>query len=176
MKCSFAVGTLALLAVFGVGCSKTDESLAPLGPSALVSFPQISGNYMLAMSLCDIPERNGVGLKVADPFSTAWTITQKDGVVTGQYSASSPPAGSAGTFTARVDQSARLVITSLQFSWSSSHVALIQLAASGDGAGDKTQLSGSVSGTLSYTPEAGGILGTRSTCSGTMPFRFTKVT
>lgn len=99
----------------------------------------------------------------------------EEDVVTGRYNNSSPPGLSSGTLTARVGASGDVVVTNLQFAWSSSHVGVLQFSASGDGVADKTQIVGTLSGEESFTTTFGGFTGSRYACSGTrMPFTFTR--
>lgn len=170
-RISFAA--LALVSLLCWGCGNTDS---PASPSPSPAWPQLSGTYTLTLTPCELPAGDASPLNgPIGPYQSAWTFSQQDDVLTGRYSASSPPGVSSGTFSGSVDMSGRVTVTSLQFSWSSSHVSLIQFSAAGDGTGTKTQISGTVSGELSHTPVFGGIAGTRSVCSGTrMPFTFTR--
>lgn len=173
-----ALRCVALVAVFCCGCA--DEH-RPLAPSPVQSWPQLSGSYALTLTPCELlpspppgqPDGNRIVLDVpTGPYRSIWTFTQQEDVVTGRYSASAPPAVSSGTLTARVDSSGRVALENLQYSWSSSHVGLLQFSAAGDGNADKTQISGIVSGEESWTTPFGV---SRYTCSGTgMPFRFTR--
>jgi hypothetical protein len=71
-----------------------------------------------------------------------------------------------------VAASGEVVVTNLQFTWSSSHVGRLEFSASGDGAADKNQISGTVSGEESWTTPFGV---SRYTCSETqMAFSFTR--
>ena len=163
---------VAFLSALCMGCS---DAARPLAPSPVSSLPRLSGNYTLALTPCELPVGNDVASNPVGPYRSMWTFTQQEGVVTGQYSSSSPPTGSSGTLTARVGAAGEVAVTNLQFSWSSSHVGVLQFSASGDGVADKTQISGTVSGDESFTTVFGGIVGSRYTCSGTsMPFRFTR--
>ena len=55
--------------------------------------------------------------------------------------------------------SGEVVVANLQFSWSSSHVGILQFSGSGDGVADKTQIAGTVSGEESFPTVFGGIVG-----------------
>ena len=167
-----ALRGVALLSVLCTGCS---DAARPLAPSPVASLPQLSGNYILTLTPCELPVGNDVASNPVGPYQSIWTFTQQEDVVTGQYSSSSPPTGSSGALTARVGASGEVTVANLQFSWSSSHVGLLQFSASGNGVADKTQISGTVSGDESFTMVFGGIVGSRYACSGTgMPFRFTR--
>ena len=176
MSITSALRGVALLSVLCGACSNEHR---PLAPSPLSSLPQLSGSYALTLAPCELrpdpppgqPDGNRVVLDVpTGPYRSMWTFTQQDNVVTGRYSASAPPAVSSGTLTAKVDVSGRVVLDSLRYSWSSSHVGTLQFSASGDGAADKTQISGTVSGEESWTTPFGF---SRYTCNGTsMAFRF----
>jgi len=170
MRRAFTV--VAVCSLLCGGCSNKD---ALVEPSPVPSSPQLSGNYTFALTPCDLATANAVlSSSLIGPYTT-WTLTQQDNIVTGRYSMSSPPGLSSGTMTGKVDGSGRFTVDALQFTWSSSHVALIQFAAAGGGDADKTQISGTLSGALSSTPTFGGIAGTPSSCSGTrMSFRFTR--
>lgn len=160
---------VAVLSVLSVGCS---DDHPPLAPSPVPSLPQLSGSYTMTLTPCELPQGNEAvsGFPIG-PYTSKWTFTQQGDLITGRFSASSPPAVSSGTLTASVDLSGRIVLDSLRFSWSSSHVGLLQFAGSGDGFADKTQISGNVSGEESWTTPFGV---SRYTCNGTrMPFSFT---
>ena len=172
MSMTTASRVAALLSVLCIGCS---DAARPLAPSPVSSLPQLSGSYTLTLTPCQLPVGNDIASNPVGPYQSMWTFTQQGDVVTGQYSSSSPPTGSSGTLTARVGASGEIAVANLQFSWSSSHVGLLQFSASGDGVADKTQISGTVSGEESFTTVFGGIVGSRYACSGTsMPFRFTR--
>ena len=165
-----ALSGVALLSVLSGGCS--DQR--PLAPSPIASRPQLDGSYTLTLTPCELPDGNQVAsISPVGPYRSIWTFTQQDDVITGRYSLSSGPAVSYGTLTARVGVSGEVFVESLRYSWSSSHVGLLQFSASGGGVADNTQISGTVSGDNSFnTIFIGGSL---STCSGTrMPFTFTR--
>ena len=167
-----ALRAVALLSVLSGGCSDNSPSLAP---SPVPSWPQLGGSYTLRLTPCELTMGNEVASNPIGPYQSIWTFTQQEDVVTGRYSSSSPPSGSSGTLTARVGASGEVVVANLQFSWSSSHVGILQFSGSGDGVADKTQIAGTVSGEESVTTVFGGIVGTRYACSGTrMPFTFTR--
>ena len=161
--------------------SRTPTAATPQPGPTVSSWPQLGGSYTLTLTPCELlpgtpagqPDGNRIVSDVpTGPYRSMWTFTQQENVVTGRYIASSPPAVSSGTVTARVDLSGRVIVESLRYSWSSSHVGTLQFSASGDGAADKTQISGTVSGEESWTTPFGL---SRYTCSGTrMPFRFTR--
>lgn len=167
-----ALSAMALLSVLCGGCSDDSPSLAP---SPVPFWPQLSGSYTLQLTPCELPVGNEVASNPIGPYQSIWTFTQQEDVVTGRYSNSSPPSGSSGMLTARVGATGEVVVASLQFAWSSSHVGLLQFSASGDGVADKTQIVGTMSGEESFTAVFGGIVGSRYACSGTrMPFTFTR--
>ena len=163
--------------VLSVLCGACADERGPLAPSPPASsLPQLGGNYMLTLTTCELPVGKEMENSPIGPYQSIWTLTQQDDAVTGRFNGSSPPGLSSGTLTARVDGSGKVVDAKLQFSWSSSHVGLLQFAASGDGSADKTQIVGTVSGEESFTMTFGGITGNRYACSGTgMPFRFARV-
>jgi hypothetical protein len=164
---------VAFLSGLYVGCSDISH---PVAPSALASWPELTGTYTLTLTPCQLQRADEIlSSTPIGPYQSTWTFTQEQDVVTGRFSKSSPPAVSYGVLTGRVDRSGEMLVTNLQFSWSSSHVGLIQFSASGDGDADKTHVSGTVSGEESYIPTFGGSAGPRSACSGTqMPFTFTR--
>jgi hypothetical protein len=164
---------LVLVSAICVGCS---DGTTPAGPSPVATSPQLAGNYWLTLTACQLPVGNDVASAPIGPYQSIWTFTQQDDVISGRYNSSSPPSGSTGSLTAQVGLSGNVTVTSLQFSWSSSHVGLLQFAASGNAVADKTQVAGTVSGDESFTEVFGGIPGSRYTCSGTqMPFKFTRL-
>jgi hypothetical protein len=172
MSMTAALRGVALLSVLCSGCS---GAARPLAPSPVSSWPQLSGNYTLTLTPCELPVGNDVASNPVGPYQSIWTFTQQEDVVTGVYSSSSPPTGSSGTLTGRVGASGEVAVANLRFSWSSSHVGLLQFSASGGGVADKTQVSGTVAGEESFTAIFGGIVGSRYACAGTsMPFRFTR--
>ena len=171
MSMTTAVGAVALLSVLCVSCSDESSSLAP----SPVPSSQLNGSYRLRLMPCELSMGNDVASNPIGPYQSIWTFTQQEDVVTGRYSNSTPPSGSSGTFTARVSPSGAVTVANLQFSWSSSHVGVLQFSASGDGVADKTQIVGTISGEQSFTPTFGGIPGPRYACNGTrMPFTFTR--
>jgi hypothetical protein len=169
-----------LILALGVSACNSPSPTAPT-PSFLPSLPQLSGNYTLTLTPCELrpdtpsgqPDGNRIVSDVPNgPYRSMWTFTQQDAVVTGRYRNDSPPAVSSGTLTASVDLSGRVVVDSLRYSWSSSHVGTLQFSAAGGGAADKTQIAGTVSGEESWTTPFGV---SRYTCSETqMAFSFTR--
>jgi hypothetical protein len=178
MSITAALRGVALLSVMCGACA--NEQL-PLAPSPVQSLPQLTGSYTLTLTPCDLrpdpppgqPDGNRLVSDVPNgPYRSMWTFTQQDAVVTGRYRNDAAPAVSSGTLTARVELSGRLVVDTLRYSWSSSHVGTLQFSAAGDGAADKTQIAGTVSGEESWTTPFGFA---RYSCSGTgMAFRFTR--
>ena len=175
----------AVILLFALGISacnsRTPTAPTPQPGPTVSSRPQLGGSYTLTLTPCELlpspPPGQPDGNQVVSnfpigPYRSIWTFTQQEDVVTGRFSASAPPAVTAGTLTARVDRSGRLVIENLRYQWSSSHVGTLQFSASGDAIADKTQISGIVSGEESWTSPFGV---SRYTCSGArMPFRFTR--
>jgi hypothetical protein len=167
-----AVTGVAFLSMLSGGCA---DSRSPVAPSALTSWPQLSGSYTLTLTPCEVPMANSIASTPTSPYQSIWTFTQEDDVVTGRYRNDSPPAVSSGSLTARVDKSGDIVVTNLQFSWSSSHVGGLRFSGSGDGQADKIHISGTLSGEQSFTPSFGGIAIPGTACSGTnMPFTFNR--
>jgi hypothetical protein len=170
-----------LILALGVCACSSSTPTAPTSPPTPQSLPQLSGSYTLTLTPCELrpappPGQSDGNRIVSDvpngPYRSMWTFIQQDAVVTGRYRNDSPPAVSSGTLTASVDLSGRVVVDSLRYSWSSSHVGTLQFSAAGGGAADKTQIAGTVSGEESWTTPFGF---SRYACSGSgMTFRFTR--
>ena len=171
LKTTALIGVM-FLSVFYGGCS---DNGGPVAPSPVASLPQLSGSYTLTLTPCEVPMAGDLASNRLGPYQSIWTFTQQEDVVTGRYRNDSPPAVSSGSLTARVGLSGDIVVTNLQFNWSSSHVGLLQFSASGNGDADKAHISGTVSGEQKFTPTFGGIAIPGSACSGTnMPFTFNR--
>jgi len=166
----YALSGVAALSVLSGGCA--DQR--PLAPSPVASRPQLDGSYTLTLTPCELPDGNQVAsTSPVGPYRSIWTFTQQADVITGRYSLSSGPAVSSGTLTARVGVSGEVLVESLRYSWSSSHVGLLQFSASGGGVADKAQISGTASVDNSFNTIFIGVY--LLTCSGTrMPFTFTR--
>ena len=166
-----ALPVVAVLSALSAGCS---ADRGPLAPSLIAGRPSLGGTYTLTLTPCALSDGNQLAnTPRTGPLQAIWTLTQQGDILTGRYRADSPPTVSSGSLTARVDLVGRVVVETLQYSWSSSHVGILTFSAAGEGIADRTQISGTVSGDNSFNTIFLG--GTRRVCNGTqMPFRFTR--